>query len=377
MLSRDLELSGYFRVLDPRTLHRGSADRRRDRRHDRLRRVGGDRRAAAREGHGRERSGHRHPRGPAVRRRGAPRRGGLRPPAPGIPRRSASHGAPLRRPAPRGVHRRARTVRLEDRAHQHARRPAQGRVRLHLRHDDAGAAHQRALHHGRAAPGGPISAACSSPPTASTCRGCSRWTSTSRAVVQFSNDGKTYLGGVWSPDGTQVLATREDDGNSDIELLDRWGNVTKRLTDHWAHRRLARLGARRPALRLLLEPLRRAADLHDVDRWLGARPGVANRHLQHLARVVAEGRPHRLVDAHGEHIPDRRRRCGRLQPEDHHRRGQQRGSVVGAGRPLSRLLVVARGQSHAVARRSRRAHAETIDPRGGDDTSPAWSSRSE
>ncbi len=54
-----------------------------------------------------------------------------------------------------------------------------------------------------------------------------------RAAAQFSSENKVYLGGAWSPDGTQVLATREEDGNSDIELLDRWGAVVRRLTDHW------------------------------------------------------------------------------------------------------------------------------------------------
>lgn len=54
-----------------------------------------------------------------------------------------------------------------------------------------------------------------------------------RSAVQFSSEKRVYLGGAWSPDGTQVLATREEDGNSDIELLDRWGAVVRRLTDHW------------------------------------------------------------------------------------------------------------------------------------------------
>jgi TolB protein len=54
-----------------------------------------------------------------------------------------------------------------------------------------------------------------------------------RSALQFSSGDKVYLGGAWSPDGTQVLATREEDGNSDIELLDRWGAVVRRLTDHW------------------------------------------------------------------------------------------------------------------------------------------------
>jgi TolB protein len=55
-----------------------------------------------------------------------------------------------------------------------------------------------------------------------------------RAVVQFSSGDRVYLGGAWSPDGTQVLASREDGGNADIELLDRYGAVLHRLTDHWA-----------------------------------------------------------------------------------------------------------------------------------------------
>jgi TolB protein len=54
-----------------------------------------------------------------------------------------------------------------------------------------------------------------------------------RAVAPFSGDGRVYLGGAWSPDGTQVLASREEGGNTDVELLDRWGAVVRRLTDHW------------------------------------------------------------------------------------------------------------------------------------------------
>jgi len=54
-----------------------------------------------------------------------------------------------------------------------------------------------------------------------------------RSTAQFSSGPKVYLGGAWSPDGTQVLATREEDGNSDIELLDRSGSAVRRLTDHW------------------------------------------------------------------------------------------------------------------------------------------------
>jgi TolB protein len=42
------------------------------------------------------------------------------------------------------------------------------------------------------------------------------------------------FGGAWSPDGSRLLITRERAGNSDIDLLDRTGRVLKQLTDHWA-----------------------------------------------------------------------------------------------------------------------------------------------
>jgi len=42
------------------------------------------------------------------------------------------------------------------------------------------------------------------------------------------------LDGAWSPDGTRLLITREEGGNTDIYLVDRGGQVLQRLTDHWA-----------------------------------------------------------------------------------------------------------------------------------------------
>ena len=42
------------------------------------------------------------------------------------------------------------------------------------------------------------------------------------------------LDGAWSPDGTRLLVTRVEDGNTDIYLLDRSGQMVRRLTDHWA-----------------------------------------------------------------------------------------------------------------------------------------------
>src|SRR2546425_8186672 len=42
------------------------------------------------------------------------------------------------------------------------------------------------------------------------------------------------LDGAWSPDGSKLLVTREEGGNSNIYLLDRDGQLLQRLTDHWA-----------------------------------------------------------------------------------------------------------------------------------------------
>jgi TolB protein len=53
-----------------------------------------------------------------------------------------------------------------------------------------------------------------------------------RQVSRIVGNG-SVLGGAWSPDGTRLLVTREDGGNSDIYLLDGAGQVLRRLTDHW------------------------------------------------------------------------------------------------------------------------------------------------
>jgi TolB protein len=40
--------------------------------------------------------------------------------------------------------------------------------------------------------------------------------------------------GAWSPDGSKLLVAKEESGNPDIYLLDRSGAVIRQLTDHWA-----------------------------------------------------------------------------------------------------------------------------------------------
>ena len=55
-----------------------------------------------------------------------------------------------------------------------------------------------------------------------------------RQVTRLVPGPGVVLGGAWSPDGTRLLITREEGGNSDIFLVDRGGQVLQRLTDHWA-----------------------------------------------------------------------------------------------------------------------------------------------
>jgi TolB protein len=56
----------------------------------------------------------------------------------------------------------------------------------------------------------------------------------SRQVTRLVGGPGQVLDGVWSPDGNTLLVTREEGGNSDIYLVDPGGRTLKRLTDHWA-----------------------------------------------------------------------------------------------------------------------------------------------
>jgi TolB protein len=55
----------------------------------------------------------------------------------------------------------------------------------------------------------------------------------SRDVRPLTSQG-VFLSGAWSPDGLQLLVTREVGGNTDIYLYDAGGRELRRLTDHWA-----------------------------------------------------------------------------------------------------------------------------------------------
>jgi TolB protein len=55
-----------------------------------------------------------------------------------------------------------------------------------------------------------------------------------RVTPVLPHERGNFLNGAWSPDGSQLLVTREIAGNSDIWLYDRSGAPIRRLTDHWA-----------------------------------------------------------------------------------------------------------------------------------------------
>jgi len=55
-----------------------------------------------------------------------------------------------------------------------------------------------------------------------------------RRVARVVPGPGEVLDGAWSPDGSRLLVTRVQGGNSDIFLVDRAGQVLKQLTDHWA-----------------------------------------------------------------------------------------------------------------------------------------------
>jgi TolB protein len=55
-----------------------------------------------------------------------------------------------------------------------------------------------------------------------------------RQVARLVGGPGAVLDGAWSPDGSRLLVTREQAGNSDIWLVDRSGQVVRQVTDHWA-----------------------------------------------------------------------------------------------------------------------------------------------
>ena len=55
-----------------------------------------------------------------------------------------------------------------------------------------------------------------------------------RQVARLIPGPGVVIDGAWSPDGSKLVVTRVDQGNSNLYLYDRSGQTLKRLTDHWA-----------------------------------------------------------------------------------------------------------------------------------------------
>lgn len=55
-----------------------------------------------------------------------------------------------------------------------------------------------------------------------------------RSWTKLSSLRGLNLGGRWSPDGNRIAVTVDYDGNPDIVLLNSGGSLVRRLTDHWA-----------------------------------------------------------------------------------------------------------------------------------------------
>lgn len=55
-----------------------------------------------------------------------------------------------------------------------------------------------------------------------------------RQTARLAAGAGVILDGAWSPDGSKLAVTHEEGGNTDIYVLDRSGQVLQRLTDHWA-----------------------------------------------------------------------------------------------------------------------------------------------
>ena len=140
-------------------------------------------------------------------------------------------------------------------------------------------------------------------------------------------------------------------------------------------RRLALVVARRAAARLLLRPLRRAADLRHGRR---RRHGAAGQHvgeLQHLAELVAEGRSHRLRVARRRPLPDLHGEDGRQRRAPGH---QQRRAATRtrAGRPTVATSSSARrgaGASKLYLADAAGANQVELTEGNGSDSSPSWS----
>lgn len=198
-----------------------------------------------------------------------------------------------------------------------------------------------------------------------------------RQSVRLAPGSGVILDGAWSPDGSKLLVTREEAGNTDIHLLDRSGHEIQRLTDHWGidvapvwapdGRRLAFCSSRTGSPQVYVMNLD-GSGLMRVSRTGGYNTSPAwSPKGDRLAWASRGGGGFQIVVAGAD---------GRDAHEITHGGMNENPSWAPDGRYV--VFSSARGsrQRLVLADRDGRTQKE-LTRGGGDDTSPAWSARLE
>ena len=254
-----------------------------------------------------------------------------------------------------------------------SRRAASGRFKdvyaMSFDGDDSGAVTASARSRSRRA-GARTAARCSSRRTAPATRASSRSTSAATKRLRLVRGRGLNLGGRWSPDGRAIAVALEKRRHHRhlAPRPQRPGHARRhRATAASTSRRRGRPTA---ADRVLLGSRRRAADLRD-ERSTAATPRRVTFEGNYNTSPAWSPKGDRIAYARRVggrfQIVGRRRRRRRDAGDDHARR--QRGSVVGARRPLPRLLLDARRKRRDLLLRCERNDAKQLTPSGGDDTS--------
>jgi TolB protein len=199
----------------------------------------------------------------------------------------------------------------------------------------------------------------------------------SKLVSRLVPGAAPVLGGAWSPDGSKLLVTREDAGNSDIYLLDRSGATIQRLTDHWAidvspawapdGRRFAFCSARSGSPQIYVM---------NID-------GSGLERVSHVGSYNTSP----AWSPKGDHIAYTTRTGGGFQVVVSAADGSGAETITTAGRnedpswgPDGRYLVFSSeqgGRRHVVLEDLHGRTRKELTRGAGDDTSPAWSARQE
>ena len=166
-----------------------------------------------------------------------------------------------------------------------------------------------------------------------------------RRETRIESPHGTVIGGTLSPDGERIVASIERDGITNLYLLTRDGGEIRQLTDTTGNQREPGVFAGRRHAGVHLGPVGHAADLHDEPRRWCCETHHLQRRLQHDACVLAQGRQARVSEPRQRPLrhfydPGRRRRPG---ASDGWQRLQRVSELV-AGRTLSRVQFDAQPQ---------------------------------